>query len=1040
FAFSPTRPSTAISIELLELYRALFERSCNAVTALASALHTLYYRRGFEIVSQARPGQLVVDPFRKGLSHAVQWYANLQDRIRRRVEGILASAENTLLATEPLPPQPPPPTPPTPTPPPPTPTPSSLTVGRADRVLRQRCPLCFDLRLWGRPLSEGGDVQLGGDACFSYRHLKSAGDGPTGYKPELFIPREQVALVKDRIRIARTRAPASRNFEVSEETIQTCEQNWEAANEKKRKADPKRYDASGIFALLCRHSQVLYMCDVDTPGEQQQFILACLEEVARHLPPQATIVQAYDVGCVLDRSCNLYPILADGLRERVSFVINAMHAFGHEWICQLFYNPRFRRGMGLTDAEGPERLWSLIRKLIPLTRAQWNSRRIWMLDQHVMFVNEEGLDALGTWLDRQYKKNVLKKKSKAVGVLRDCGVSEDELRDQWEQQKAAQRSHQTHAPARLRKELDKVLALQTQIDILEKSISDTKQSINSAGMSPDSLSHLQRLEASHRELSTEADALYSTLNIHGTFPNLRSLPLEFVRTLLMMRDLKMNIRRRAIGSFYEWETLDRAVAGRREALGTKLHQSTRQAILKRQPALLRSINKFNSYCAELEELRPAGCTIPIPRPLSTQLNGLRSDPSLHEDVWIEVSQHTIPRWQEDEDVRDGIRNLHLLDRCKEEVARLNLERQNLRRWLDHENLVVSQALNTISDVFLLPELHKRQRRLGHLEASWQQELAQTTSAAAVAADFLTSTSAPTYASASATPAARFDVTEALEGDIPVALEELGHELSDVEDTLDVQDVFVNDGCEGEETTGVEDTSVSFSMTLSPSDIKHHVVRPGDLPNLWIEPDDINRISSRTQRLNGFGLNGVAASLDTIFANAWISPNTAANAATCAVFSTYDLPRIRYKCSDTELWRFVAPLKYWGKRLWLIPIHRQAEEHWVFAVVSVPDRRIFFFDSLSQRQGWRRDIRDIMVLITRLVALANRNAHQLHLTTEDPNEPWGYPHQTNGYDCGIWVLCMMAAILRGAHVTGLQESDIGHARQVIRDHICTLPFT
>ncbi|KAJ7648820.1 hypothetical protein B0H17DRAFT_863390, partial [Mycena rosella] len=53
--------------------------------------------------------------------------------------------------------------------------------------------------------------------------------------------------------------------------------------------------------------------------------------------------------------------------------------------------------------------------------------------------------------------------------------------------------------------------------------------------------------------------LYASLNIQDSFPELQGLPLEFVQTLLLMRDLKINIRKRAVGSFYEWENLDRAV-------------------------------------------------------------------------------------------------------------------------------------------------------------------------------------------------------------------------------------------------------------------------------------------------------------------------------------------------------------------------------------------------------------------------------------------------------------------------------------------------
>lgn len=45
-----------------------------------------------------------------------------------------------------------------------------------------------------------------------------------------------------------------------------------------------------------------------------------------------------------------------------------MHAYGHQWACQLVYNPRLQEGMGLTDGEGTERLWSRMRRLIGVER------------------------------------------------------------------------------------------------------------------------------------------------------------------------------------------------------------------------------------------------------------------------------------------------------------------------------------------------------------------------------------------------------------------------------------------------------------------------------------------------------------------------------------------------------------------------------------------------------------------------------------------------------------------------------------------------
>jgi hypothetical protein len=55
----------------------------------------------------------------------------------------------------------------------------------------------------------------------------------------------------------------------------------------------------------------------------------------------------------------------------------AMHAYAHEWECQLHFNARMQIGMGMTDGEGTERLWSRLRALIPVTRASAVSHLIY---------------------------------------------------------------------------------------------------------------------------------------------------------------------------------------------------------------------------------------------------------------------------------------------------------------------------------------------------------------------------------------------------------------------------------------------------------------------------------------------------------------------------------------------------------------------------------------------------------------------------------------------------------------------------------------
>lgn len=192
--------------------------------------------------------------------------------------------------------------------------------------------------------------------------------------------------VGDRIEHARKRPSRPYNAKVPDAAIDECEDSHEAADGRKEKTSGAQFDARGLMALVCRHDIPLFFANIDTPGEQQKYAVALVEHLYSFLPEIATVVILYDVGCALDRSLQLvsvsiyvifvthlliymqYDILPLKITSRLQLATSAMHAFGHQWACQLIYNPRLRPGLGLTDGEGTERLWSRLRKLIPITR------------------------------------------------------------------------------------------------------------------------------------------------------------------------------------------------------------------------------------------------------------------------------------------------------------------------------------------------------------------------------------------------------------------------------------------------------------------------------------------------------------------------------------------------------------------------------------------------------------------------------------------------------------------------------------------------
>ena len=105
-----------------------------------------------------------------------------------------------------------------------------------------------------------------------------------------------------RISAARGKPPRPYQSEVSDIALDECEKSYEAADEKKEKSLGTKFDDTGLMALVCRHDIVLFLANVDTPGEQQKYGIALIEHLFTQIPSSATVAVFYDIGCVLDRS------------------------------------------------------------------------------------------------------------------------------------------------------------------------------------------------------------------------------------------------------------------------------------------------------------------------------------------------------------------------------------------------------------------------------------------------------------------------------------------------------------------------------------------------------------------------------------------------------------------------------------------------------------------------------------------------------------------------------------------------------------------
>ena len=103
-----------------------------------------------------------------------------------------------------------------------------------------------------------------------------------------------------------------------------------------------------------------------------------------------------------------------------------------------------------------------------------------------------------------------------------------------------------------------------------KAIQTVKAAIKKESISHDTLDALESLEHMHDHMVMQVDALYASLNVCDKFPELQGISLDFVWILLLAHNLKINIRKQAIRSFFRWDKLDQAIGGAQQALG-KFH-------------------------------------------------------------------------------------------------------------------------------------------------------------------------------------------------------------------------------------------------------------------------------------------------------------------------------------------------------------------------------------------------------------------------------------------------------------------------------------
>ncbi|KAH6886114.1 hypothetical protein BKA70DRAFT_1377276 [Coprinopsis sp. MPI-PUGE-AT-0042] len=692
FPCAPVRPSLAVDIRMLEFMHELYVRSAPNRTAWASALESVYSNQGLLAADR--------DIIRRRLSKAGQYYSLLRARADAFVRQVLVHANSTL-----------------------DPDGASDRDGEwveegatfsAEDYLKQCCPTCFT-GLKHDP-NQVADVIVCLDANFTQKRCTPArGNGldpPIKHPRTCFLSVEEVEAAKKEVESKRTtRRPAAppatsgaqpeaveEGMKVPPSVLDGCHDSFQAADEKRIKANTTFFAETGLFALLCRHDHPLWLANMNTPGEPQYFAIALLKKLFRSLPSDI----------ILERSCRKWDLIPDFL-NRIAWAISVFHAYGHQWPCQLVYHPRKRTGFGLSDGEGCERFWSAIQMLIPSLRVSGYHNRILILDFQVEHLRQTSLLQSGKWILRKWDS---------------CSQRITEAK-----QVAAQTQPLLRATKGLaKKEIQSIIDLMDWAKTLRKDIK-TLDSRISVAVGSDEMQELmetrQSLDAKEHEVNRQIENRQNKLGVPETAHLKKLLNDKYLSLLVQTRALKGRLRTRVQTRRFELERLDRAYQRGAANDERKLHGHLQSQINRHQTGIISTLSRYNSLCNEMTKLvqtgkAPKGAIPPLPLARET-LFSLDVDNPIWDDTGLDDAEDRpdAPLWLSNKEVREGIKALLIVERCEEELARLKTECRALHQWVREEWDLLIQGLVLIDEESIQYQIGLQLRRLVHLYKSWK---------------------------------------------------------------------------------------------------------------------------------------------------------------------------------------------------------------------------------------------------------------------------------------------------------------------------------
>jgi hypothetical protein len=133
----------------------------------------------------------------------------------------------------------------------------------------------------------------------------------------------------------------------------------------------KSLDETAVFGYMCRHEFPGQFLNLKH-GERLAYGVKVLEDISE-ANNKSKIYVMYDIACTMQK--HLQSLNRTDILDNVHLCLPTFHCYGHKVPCQVVFGPRRCKGIGLSDGEGMERLWSYMRRFGRITKEMRPSHR-----------------------------------------------------------------------------------------------------------------------------------------------------------------------------------------------------------------------------------------------------------------------------------------------------------------------------------------------------------------------------------------------------------------------------------------------------------------------------------------------------------------------------------------------------------------------------------------------------------------------------------------------------------------------------------------